>query len=405
MPQFEYKSITAEGEVYRGKLEGDDQQDVVAHLHSIGHIPIQIYPASTGLQIRTFLPTIGPRKLKDEHICSFTRELATLLRAGLPLDRSLDVLITVTEASRITGVLTEVQREIKDGASLSTAMQRQQGLFDPFYINLLRAGESGGALEVVLERIAEHMERAMEVRAALVSALIYPAMLVFVAVSSILILLGYVVPQFTELFEDAGQILPLPTRITIALGSFMQDFWWLIALLLVGVLMAITRQLGEPEGRYRWHSRLLKMPLLGDIITKMEVARFAHTLGTLLQNGVPVLKSISIVITSVRNKVIADGLIRVSTSLKEGQRMADALAEFARFPAFAVQMIKVGEEAGNLEAMLLQVAKTYDRETRASIKRALTLVEPLLILILGVIIAAIIISILMAILSINELVF
>jgi general secretion pathway protein F len=249
------------------------------------------------------------------------------------------------------------------------------------------------------------MEQSREMRDTLLSALIYPAILIFVAVVSIFILLGYVVPQFTELFEGVDQVLPLPTRITIATGEFLQYYGWVVVLLAAAAAWLVRYQLGQPRGRYQWHARFLKLPLAGSIITKIEVTRFARTLGMLLHNGVPLLKALSIVKDTVDNRVIADGLEHVASSLKEGQSLAAPLAEMAHFPAFAVHMIHVGEESGRLEEILQQVAQVYERETRTTIKRALALLEPVLILVLGVIIAGVIISILMAILGINELVF
>ncbi|MGB5536724.1 MAG: type II secretion system F family protein, partial [Thiogranum sp.] len=305
----------------------------------------------------------------------------------------------------ISELLVNVRKEVNGGATLADAIESQGGAFNRFYINLLRAGEAGGALEVVLERLAEHMQQSKEVHDAMVSAMIYPAILIVVAVSSIFILLGYVVPQFTELFEDVGQVLPLPTRITIAVGEGLQSYGWVALVVVAAAGWIIRRQLEDPRGRRRWHARFLNIPLAGAIITRVEVARFARTLGTLLHNGVPLLKALSIVKDSIGNQVIADGIERVSGSLKQGQSLAEPLAEAALFPPFAIHMIRVGEESGRLEELLLQVASIYDRETQVTIKRTLSLLEPVLILVLGIVIAAVIISILMAILGINQLVF
>ncbi len=404
MPGFQYKAVSADGEVVQGTLEGSDRKAVVEQLHALGQTPIRIdeavIPRGAGRQRR-----LRKRRVNEEQIANATRELATLLRAGLPLDRALGVLISLSEGEAMAELLANVRKEVNGGASLADAMDRQGSAFSRFYINLLRAGEAGGALEVVLERLAEHMAQSKEVRDAMLSAMIYPAILIVVALTSIFILLGYVVPQFSELFEDVGQALPLPTRMTIAVGETLQGYGWVLLLLLAAAAWAIRRQLDEPRGRRRWHARFLKLPLAGVIITRVEVARFARTLGTLLQNGVPLLKALSIVKDSVGNQVIADGIERVAGSLKEGQSLAEPLAEAALFPAFAIHMIRVGEESGRLEELLLQVANLYDRETQTTIKRALSLLEPVLILVLGVIIAAVIISILVAILGINQLVF
>jgi general secretion pathway protein F len=404
MPGFQYKAVNADGEVVQGTLVGNDRKQVVEQLHALGQTPIRIDEAA--VPVRSGRKRRGrKRRLSEEHISNATRELSTLLRAGLPLDRALGVLISLSEGEPISELLVNVRKEVNGGATLADAIESQGGAFNRFYINLLRAGEAGGALEVVLERLAEHMQQSKEVHDAMVSAMIYPAILIVVAVSSIFILLGYVVPQFTELFEDVGQVLPLPTRITIAVGEGLQSYGWVALLVVVAGVWIIRRQLEDPRGRRRWHARFLNMPLAGAIITRVEVARFARTLGTLLHNGVPLLKALSIVKDSIGNQVIADGIERVAGSLKQGQSLAEPLAEAALFPPFAIHMIRVGEESGRLEELLLQVASIYDRETQVTIKRTLSLLEPVLILVLGIVIAAVIISILMAILGINQLVF
>jgi len=404
MPAFQYKAATLDGEVITGTLNGISRQQVIEQLQSLGQTPIRVDESVKPDHTR------GPRRrnsrrINDQQIANMTRELGTLLRAGLPLDRALAILASLSEGEQMKQLLGEVREQVKGGTTLADAMQAQEGVFSRFYLNLLRAGEAGGALEVVLDRLAEHMEQSLEVRDTLLSALIYPAILIFVALVSIFILLGYVVPQFTELFEGVGQVLPLPTRITIAAGEFLQHYSWIALLLIVGAVWLMRYQLSQPHSRYKWHARFLKLPLAGSIITKIEVTRFARTLGTLLHNGVPLLKSLSIVKDTVDNQVIADGLERVANSLKEGQSLATPLAEVAHFPAFAAHMIRVGEESGRLEEILHQVAKIYERETRTTIKRALALLEPVLILVLGAVIAAVIISILVAILGINDLVF
>lgn len=407
MPVFQYKAASIDGEVFNGTLSGASREQVVAQLQAQGQIPIQVIESTQPVSRSRRRSPIRrrSRRITDQHISNATRELATLLRAGLPLDRALSILASLSEGERMKQLLEEIREQVKGGATLADAMEAQEGVFSRFYLNLLRAGEAGGALEVVLERLAEHMEQTREVQDTVLSALIYPAILIFVAVISIFILLGYVVPQFTELFEGVGQVLPLPTRITIATGEFLQNFGWVIVLLAAAAAWRVRQQLSQPKGRYQWHARFLKLPLAGSIITKIEVTRFARTLGMLLHNGVPLLKALSIVKDTVDNRVIADGLERVASSLKEGQSLAAPLAEVAHFPAFAVHMIRVGEESGRLEDILQQVAQVYERETQTTIKRALALLEPVLILVLGMVIAGVIISILMAILGINELVF
>ena len=233
MPVFQYKAASIDGEVFNGTLTGSSREQVVALLQAQGQIPIQV-DESTAVEPRPQrkpLFQFSSKRISEQQISNATRELATLLRAGMPLDRALTILATLTEGDRMRLLLEDVREQVKGGASLADAMQAQEGVFSRFYINLLRAGEAGGALEVVLERLAEHLEQSRDVRDTLLTALIYPAILIFVALVSIFILLGYVVPQFTELFEGVGQVLPLPTRITIASGEFLQQYGWVLVLL------------------------------------------------------------------------------------------------------------------------------------------------------------------------------
>ena len=403
MQTFEYKAATADGGIVNGVLVGSSRGEVVEQLQTLGHIPIRI--DETTRQPKTEKKyRIRRQQITQEQIADVTRGLSTLLRAGLPLDRALSILTTLEDGSSLGELLGNIRTRVKQGSTLADAVEEQGSVFSRFYVNLLRAGESGGALEVVLERLAEYMENNKEVRDALISAMIYPAILVFVALSSIFILLGYVVPQFTEMFEGVGQVLPLSTRITIGIGGALQKYGWLMLVLTGGAVWYLRRQLQLPENLYRWHAWLLKLPLAGELILKIEVARFARTLSTLLQNGVALLKALSIVKDTMGNRVLAEGLERVARGLREGQSLAEPLAKFTKFPAFAIHMVRVGEESGNLQLILTQVASAYDRDTRTTIKRTLAILEPVLILVLGVIIAAVIISILVAILSVNELV-
>jgi general secretion pathway protein F len=405
MAMFEYKAATSAGEVVNGVLPGSTKLQVIEQLQSLGHVPIRVDESATRESKGTKQNFRWRRQIvTGDDIGVMTRELSTLLKAGLPLDRALEILTSLADNEPLVDMLGNVRERVKEGSSLADAIEEQGPVFSRFYISLLRAGESGGALEVVLERLADHMESTKETRNALTSALIYPAILVVVAIVSIFILLGYVVPQFTEMFDGMGEALPLSTRITIAVGEGLQAYGWLLILIVAGGLWFMRQQLASPASAYKWHALLLRLPLAGAIVVKMEVARFAHTLSTLLHNGIPLLKALIIVKDTMGNRVLANGLEKVAGGLKEGQSLADPLSEVPHFSSFAVHMIRVGEESGELEQILRQVALTFDRDTQMTIKRAMTLLEPMLILVLGVVIAAVIISILVAILSINELV-
>ena len=403
MATFQYKAATTAGEIVDGVLTGSTREHVIAKLQSLGHVPIRV-DESAAKKTSKINIRLRRERITDEQVGDVTRELSTLLAAGLPLDRALGILTSLADSETLKDMLEDVRDRVKEGSTLADAMEAQESVFSRFYLSLLRAGESGGALEVVLERLADHMESAKEMRSTLSSALMYPAILVVVAVLSIFILLGYVVPQFTQMFDGMGAALPLSTRITIAVGETLQAYGWVLVLLAAGGLWFVRQQLADPKSAYKWHAWLLRTPFLGVIVVKMEVARFAHTLSTLLHNGIPLLKALTIVKDTMGNRVLANGIEKVTGHLKEGQSLADPLAEVPHFPSFATHMIRVGEESGELEAILAKVAETFDRDTQVTIKRTMTLLEPMLILVLGVVIAAVIISILVAILSINELV-
>jgi general secretion pathway protein F len=404
VPYFSYKAVTSEGEVIKGLIEESTREAAIEKIHSFGQVPIRITSTESAFQVRNIFK--NKKQLSSEQIALFTRELSSLLRAGMPLDRALATIISLAgEESEIAKTLTQILNSVKNGSSLASALEMQDKTFSNLYISLVKAGEASGALDVVLERLSEHLEKTKEINDTLISAFIYPAILLFVALLSILILLAYVIPQFSELFEGMGASLPLATQIVMLSGDILRSYGWVLMLIVIIGWWWIRHQLSNPQGRYRWHARIMKLPLFGELITKIEVARFSRTLSTLLSNGVPLLKGITIVKDVVGNQVISEGIGNVVSSLKAGQRLADPLSEHTNFPPFAIHMIQVGEESGNLESMLGQVADLFDKETSTSIKRALSLLEPILILTLGLLIAGIVMSILVAILGVNQLVF
>ena len=272
------------------------------------------------------------------------------------------------------------------------------------YVSLVRAGEALGNLDIIMTNLAEYLESTKQMRDSLVSALIYPVLLVFVTMLSIVGLLVYVIPRFAQMFADMGGALPATTQMVIAASDLLNQQGGLLASAMVMSALALKFAYRNETFRSRVDNVLIRMPAIGSLIGKIEVARFAHTLSTLLHNGIPLLKALTIVKDTMGNRVLANGIEKVTGHLKEGQSLADPLSDVPHFPSFAVHMIRVGEESGELEAILAKVAETFDRDTQMTIKRTMTLLEPMLILVLGAIIAAVIISILVAILSINELV-
>jgi general secretion pathway protein F len=286
---------------------------------------------------------------------------------------------------------------------LSAALETQPGTFSGFYVNMVRAGEAGGALEAALARLSEFMERSRELRESVTSALIYPVILLVVALLSVMLILTFVVPRFASMFQEAGESLPLPTLVVMTVGQFVERYWWVLGLITAGVYLYLRRELSDPVRRGRWHGWLLMLPLVGDLVAKLEVARFTRILGTLLSNGVPLLNAIAIAREIIKNDIIGHGVARVEESVREGQGLAGPLIRENIFPHLATQMLKVGEETGNLEGMLLELADIYEREVKNTVQRLVALIEPVLILGLGLVIAGIIMSLLVAILRVNDL--
>lgn len=405
MPLFRYKAVASGGEMLEGVLDAGTKEAVVERLQAMGYITLQAeeadsaaVPGATRQRSRFARGGIGA-----DQMVMFTRELATLLNAGLPLERALDVLSGITEDQSVRTMLLRVRDEVRGGATLSAAMASQPGTFSRLYLNLVRAGEAGGALGKVLLRLSEHLERADELRATVVSALIYPTILVAVSAISVMTLLIFVVPQFTQLLEESGKTLPLPTQIVVDSGEFLRAYWWALAIAAIGVVYGFRQRMQDQAARLRWDAWLLRLPLAGDLIAKVEVARFGRTLATLIGNGVALLPALSIVTETLGNTMLATALGRVAAELKAGRGLGKPMLQEGVFPKLAVHMVMVGEETGRLEETLSRVADVYDKEVQRSLKRMLTLLEPVLILGLAVVIAGIIMSILLALLSVNEL--
>lgn len=406
---YRYKAVNNAGDVAAGELDAANESEIVERLRDQGLMPMQVV-AATGDRASAAPGTarrrslFAPRRVTRSHVLAITRELATLLRAGLPLDRALEILINLATAEPVAVLLQQIRDSVRGGKSLSQALDMHRDVFSRFYVNIVRAGEAGGALGVVLSRLAETMERNKELRESVVSALIYPTILICVAVASIMVLLVFVVPTFQQTFQQAGKALPLPTQIVILVGTALRRYWWAMLVGIVAVAWLFRRHLKRPDVRYRWDGRLLRAPLLGDLLAKVEVARFARTLATLLGNGVTLLSGLSIVKETMTNSVLANALDGVVTRLREGKGFGRPLIETGIYPRLATQMILVGEESGRLEEMLVRVADVFDREVATAIKRFLAVLEPVLILTLAVMVLAIVLSILMGIVGMSELV-
>ena len=401
MALFRYKAVDAAGQVSEDELDARDEAMVVERLRSLDQIPIRIEPIrATSAQGGLF----SGRRLGQDQVGALTRELATLLRSGLPLDRALEILIDLAQNPQLQALLVKVRDAVRGGASLSSAMEAHPAVFSRFYIGMIRAGEAGGALGSVLARISDFMERSKDLKETVKSALIYPTILVFASVTSVMLLLIFVVPQFSQMFEQSGKALPLATQIVVAAGNLLRHYWWAIPAAVFLVWKYFNWQMSRPASKAKWDRRFLHLPLLGDLLTKIEIARFARTLGTLIDNGIPLLAALSVVRDTVSNSIIAGGLDAAREQLKAGLGLSKPLMAQGIFPPLAVHMVGVGEETGQLAEMLTRIADVYDKEVSAAVKRMLALLEPVMILGLGLIVGGIIISILLAILKVNSLV-
>ena len=403
MPLFSYKVVNNQGVAEEGVRDAINEQALLLELQKQGLIPIRIQAAKDKTFLGIKLKSAGLR-LSQKEIALFTGELATLLESGLPLDRSLTILMQLTEENlKLHKMVQEVLEKVKAGKSLADALESKVGLFSRFYLNMIRAGEMGGNLGSVLHRLADYLERSQELKSTVSTALIYPAILLLMSMASLFVMLTFVVPQFKEMFASAGKSLPVPTQIVMGAAEFLQSYWWVLLIIVLAAVQFMKMQLANPISKQAWDGRFLRMPLFGEILLNMEVANFSRTFGTLLGNGVSILNSLTVVKETVSNMVLIDMLDYTETQLKQCRTLSDALLQQQIFPKLAVQMIKMGEETGRLEEMLMRVATIYDKQLRVTIQRMLALLEPALIISLGLMIGGIIVSILLAILSVNDL--
>ena len=413
MAAFEYRASDRSGSMQQGVEPAADLQSAARALRARGLTPIVLKPASsaafaaleggsTGFSILGFGAKAD--RVTPERVLRFTSELGTLLQAGLPLDRAMKVQIDTAPFGAHRAMMEDILATLKSGRSLTVGLENHDSIFSGFYISMVRSGEASGKLAGVLTELASYLERSRAVRSTIISAMVYPAILAVVATLSVAIMLGYVVPEFESLFEEMGDGLPMLTAIIIFLGDLLAVWWWLMAILIGGLVTVARRWLATQGGRNWLDARALTVPLAGPLIRKFEVSRFARTMGTLLGNGVAILKAADIASGTVGNMVLRQHLNDLAPAIKRGERLSKAMQP-EMFSPLAVQMVMVGEESGKLDAMLLELAQVYEAEVEVDVKRALTLLEPALILGMGGLIAIIIMGILMGILSVNTMTF
>ncbi|MDA2933882.1 type II secretion system F family protein [Acidobacteria bacterium AH-259-D05] len=406
MAFFRYKAVTPDGKMVEGTLEGVDQETVMARLQEQGQLPVKVFSGEdTGLLSRQIQLPWRRRRVSQNELLVFTQELSTLIEAGLTLDRSLRILSDLTENVYLSEVVAELLREIKSGRSLSQALAMYPQVFPKVYVNMVKAGEVGGALDEILKRLVDFLEDVEELRSYLTTSLIYPSILTLVAGGSIVFMLAFVIPQFAGIFENAGAPIPLPMRLMLGISGILAGYWWILLLIAAGLWYGLKTRLETEQGRISWDRQLLKLPLLGAVFQKIEVSRFSRTMGTLLRSAVPLIQAINIVKEIVGNQAIASTMEAIKSGVKKGEGLAAPIREAQIFPPFALHLLQVGEETGKLDDMLLQIAETYDRELRTALKRLIALFEPAIILVMGLIIGVMVVSIIYSIISINDVPF
>ena len=404
MPAYKYKASTLEGKIIEGTMDASDDGTVSLKLHEMGLIPVRIGSASRqSILSREIEWPWSRKKVRRKDLLIFTQELHTLVHAGFPLDRSLAILSQLAESSAMADVVQTVLKQVKGGKSFSEALAEHPEIFPKVYVSMARAGEVGGALDEMLGRLASYLSTSEDLKSYIFGAMIYPVLLSVVGLVSVTILTLFVVPRFSSIFDDMGVPLPLPMAILSGLSSFLARFWWLVVVAIIIIGFYFKRFLESDQGRLRWDRWMLRIPLLGVVLRKVEVARFSRTLGTLLHGGVPLLQSMNIVRDIIGNQSISRTIEPIRNGIKKGEGIAQPMKQSGVFPPLALHLIEVGEESGKLDGMLTQVAEVYDTEVRSSIKNLIAFFEPALILLMGIIIGAIVVSMLMAIFSINDI--
>jgi len=395
MPVFTFSGKSASGEKIQGERVAATKEMLATQLRRE-----RIQAASIREKGKEFsLPTFGSGKIKVKEVAVFFRQFSVMIDAGLPLVQCLEILAANQENPNFQKTLTGVRTTLEGGSTLANAMRQFPKVFDDLTTNMIEAGETGGILDIILQRLATYVEKAVKLRSAIKSALIYPVAVVSIAFLIVGALLKWVVPIFANLFVGLGVALPLPTRIVVGLSAFVGHFWWFFIFGAVGMVFAVKQILKHPQGRYHFDAMLLRLPIVGILLRKIAVARFTRTLGTLITSGVPILEGLSITARTSGNAVLEEALMKVRKAIEEGRTIVDPLRECGVFPNMVTQMIGVGEATGAMDAMLQKIADFYEDEVDSATKDMLAMLEPVIIGILGLTIGGIVISLYMPLFS------
>lgn len=407
MPVYEYTALDRSGKALNGIIDADSTVAARQKLRGTGVFPVKVKET----QAKAKEEKSGPfslstlvKRVKTEEIHVFTRQLSTLLGAGIPLVSSLDALIHQTENHTLKKVVSQIKESVNEGNSLTFSLSQHPRLFSNIYINMVRAGEASGSLDIVLDRLAEFGEHQQALKGRFKAALIYPIFMACIGTIVLFYLITFIVPNITKIFTEMQQALPTPTIILINVSHFLRSYWWFLLLVVFSLAMAAKMFVKRPQGEKMWAEAKLRLPLIGSINRKMILGRFGRTLGSLLQSGVPLLTSMQIVRNIVNNVLIAKVIDDTAVDIREGKSMNVSLARSRWFPPMIIQMISVGEQSGELEAMLGKIADAYEREVEADIMGMTAMIEPVMILIMGLAVLFIVVSILLPIFEMNQMI-
>ncbi len=397
---FQYRAVASDGKVRTGTLTAETERMVATELRRQGLIPVFVGTGQKKKGIEFSLPVFDRGKRRD--VLFFTQEISTLLNAGIPLDRALSITAELNERASFRALVTDVLRVLKGGKSLADSLATHPSHFSELYINMVRAGEASGSLGQIFERLAEFEKTRDDLRGYIISAMVYPVLLSLVGVASVFILMDVVVPKFAQIFSDPRMVIPTPMLIMLEVSRAIQNWWVTAAVVITVGLSAMIAYIRTDPGRLWWDTLRLKIPLLGDALRKAETSRFARAMSTLVASSVPLVAALGIAKGILNNRRISGTLDGISQGVKRGEGLAQPLVRSGAFPALAGHLLAVGEETGHLDTMFDRMAAIYDNETRTSIRRFTALFEPLIILIMGIVIGSLILSLLLAITSIND---
>ena len=403
MAKFSFKAIDVDGALFRGYVNASDSSHAVVQLQSRGVIPLRVLPTGASDWRFTLRRRFAhPSSLSEAGRVDLLKRLAALLEGGVAIEDALSILAQRSGRSASQHLVQELLRELREGAHLADAMSHQGDSFPPLVLGMVRAGETSGALSETLARLADYMQRSAASRQAIRSALIYPAILITTATFSILIVLLVVLPSLRPAIAESGGVLPLPTRIAFAASDLLAQYWWLMAALATGLAFTVRHLIADPSLHTRRDALLLRLPIVGSTIRQLEIGRFARTLGVLIEGGVALPVGLALAQPVLANAILAESVAKVTVRLREGEGLADPLSETGEFPELAVQLIRIGEATGRLANMLIQLADIFESEVRRTMERGLSILVPALTIGLGVLVAGIVASVVLALLNVND---